>query len=188
MGSTLSATLGLTGNGTLNLGAAISGRIDQFQLGQNGFTCAPVSIVNGSASTLKGGALQADDWYTNSLVIAGGATYSLNLNGGTDKDPAGTALAFTAIKAVVIAITAIAGSTVCPNGVDYLEVGPAGVVDAAQLWFGGVAADDYEQVYWQAFHPGPAAGWTVTPATAMLLPIKNPGANAITCAVLVIGN
>lgn len=191
MSFTLSALLGLSGQGSLNLGAAASSRVDQLSLGpanQASFPTPQVAFVNGSGTTLLNGALQGDNWYLNQLTIAGSGSYNLTLNGGSDKDPSGAALAFTAITLVMIAITAINGASYVPDGTDYLKVGPNGVTNAAQLWFGGTGSGQYETVYWQAFHPGPAAGWTVNSTTASLLPIANPGSNSITCAVLVIGH
>lgn len=189
MSFTLSAALGVSGSGSLNLGAGVSSRIDQLQVGpsaQAAFPAGAINWVNGTGAVLSNGSLQSNNWYLNTLTITAGGSYNLNLNGGSDKDPSGTALAFTAITLVLIAITAIAGSTTAPNAVDFLKVGPNAVASAAQLWFGGTGAGMYESVYWQSFHPGPAAGWTV--GAGSLLPIANPGANNITCAVLVIGH
>ena len=180
--------IGLNGNGTLSLGATAGLLNSVLQINGNGFTCPGVSVVNGSGTTLSNGSLQANNWYLNTLTINGSSSYNLTLNGGSDKDPGGVALAFTKIKLVAMSITNIATATVIPNGVDYLQIGPQGVANAAQLWFGGTTAAVYETMYWQTFHPGPAAGWTVNSTTASLLPIVNPGSNAITVAVLVVGN
>lgn len=188
MAFTLSATIGLSGNGTLNLNAGVTGRVDTLNLGQSGFTIAPVNWAQGSPGSLSAaGALQSKNWCAEKLTISSSGSYSFCFNGGSDLDPSGAALAMTAVTLVMLAVIAIAGQTTVPDGADYLKLGPNAVSNAAQLWFGGAGSGMYETVYWQAWHVGPAAGWTVNSSTASLMPIANPGANAITAALLVIG-
>lgn len=190
MSFSLSAAIGLAGSGALNLNATASSRIDQLQIGpaaQAAFPAGAINWTTGSPGSLSNGALQSKNWFLGEITIAGGSTVNFAFNGGSYNDPSGAALAMTAVTLVALSIVAIAGQTTVPDGTDYLEVGPQGVSDAAQLWFGGTGATCYETVYWQSFHPGPAAGWTVNSSTAQLLPIKNPGSNSITCALLVIG-
>lgn len=131
------------------------------------------ALTNGS------GANQANQAYAGRRTLAASATENLDLSGGLI-NAFGTALLFTAIKAIVI--TAAAGNTndvlvggAASNGFVSWVGDPADVVKVKPGGMFVIAAPN-------------AAGFAVTAATADLLKIANSGAGTgVTYDVVVIG-
>lgn len=162
-------------------GGGISVPIDGITLGQNDFAVVNPQLAYGTGASLtSAGAIQINDWYSKLASIGATTTLTISLNGGADANPFGTALAFTALKFLVIAVMGADGAKV-------VRVGPQNVANSAQLWFGGTGAQAYEQVYFSTMKVGALAGWTITAATAMNFNIHNPGASAVSVAILLGG-
>lgn len=118
------------------------------------------------------GAGQANTAYHKDFSIAAGADLDIDLKGGGGElDVHNVDLAFTAVKMVFIEITTPASGT-------SIRFGPQAVANAAQLWFPGVAAADWEEVLDKAFRCDARAGWAIG-ATTKVLRLHNPGAAAV---------
>jgi hypothetical protein len=185
MTATLNGTARWSFDGSYNAGNTGSGLISRVAPGPNGANGAVIpdfTISYGSGVVLdSNGFTPCNDWYVDTLSIAGSGTTSIDLSGSVSyKNPFGTTLAFTAIKYAFFGILA-------PDGAKLARVGPQNVTNAAQLWFGGVGATCYETVYYRSEKLGPPAGWAITAATADLLPINNPGATTISVLVFIAG-
>lgn len=182
MAATISFTAAFSATGTYNSGASGSGRVDNFAVGSNSFIVPNVTLSYGTDTVLdSAGAIPCNDWYDEIRTVTATSNISITLNGGADTNPFGTALAFTKIKYVLIAIITT------PTGIIFANVGPTNVSNTAQLWFGGTGATAYEQVYWRAEHAGPAAGWTTNSTTASIFYIANPGGASLSVGVFIAG-
>jgi hypothetical protein len=170
----LNATFSLTGSGILTAALDVESPTSQVAIGQGGFPAVGFSLTYGT------GNLQAQSWWSDKRTVAAGATDSIDLNGGGLVGPLGAAVNFTNVKVVIIAIDT-------PDGVKLLRVGPQGVANAAQLGFGGTGAQAYVETGTFCVLPRPYGGWAITPATADLLPVKNPSAVSVDYYVWVIG-
>lgn len=183
MAATITFNPSLTGVGKYNASAGISSLADQINLGQNSFGVTLPQLAYGTAATYTaaGNALLVNDWYTNTLTIAGSGSYNLNFNGSSpDLNPFGVALAWASVKMVIIAVQS-------PDGINVVRVGPNNVALAAALWFGAVTANVWSKVAFTSIWVAPPAGWPVVAATTCKLPIANPGATSVTVAVFAAG-
>lgn len=169
----------MSGQGQYLPTSAVGALSSTFLLGQSFPTTFPTYNL-GTGTALTGNVIQIADWYLNQATITSGTTLSINLNGGSDANPFGAALTWTKLKLVLI-------SLVAPNGTNKIQIGPQGVSNAAQLWFGGVTSVCVVDEYYTMFKAGPPAGWTITPATAMLFNIKNPNAGSVNVSILLGG-
>jgi hypothetical protein len=129
----------------------------------------PVGLVN----------LQANKLYFFQGAIASGATKSINLNGGSDKDVDGVALALSKIKYALVAV-------ISPDGVKYVQVGPRGVSSAWQGPWGGTGATVYINVPYRWEYCGLAAGIAVS--SGELFVVKNPGGASLNVLIALMGH
>jgi len=107
-------------------------------------------------------------------------TYDLiDLAGGlTDLD--GAAITFTAIKRILVVMTA-------PDGTASLRIGPQNQSNPWAGPWGGTGATVYETIVWRKELLHPYAGWTVTAGTGDIFPIYNPGASSVTYCLWIMG-
>jgi hypothetical protein len=169
----LNATFSLTGSGILAAALDVEAPSSTVAIGQGGFPAVGFSLTYGT------GNLQAQSWWSDKRTVAAGATDSIDLNGALT-GPLGASVAFTSARVIIIAIDT-------PDGTKLLRVGPQNVTNAAQLGFGGVGAQAYLETDTFCVLPRPYGGWTITPATADLLPVKNPTGVSIDYYVWILG-
>jgi hypothetical protein len=169
----LNATFSLTASGILSSALDVEAPSSAVAIGQGGFPAVGFSLTYGT------GNLQAQSWWSDKRTVAAGATDSIDLN-GVLTGPLGAAIAFTSVRAIVIAIDT-------PDGTKLLRVGPQNVTNAAQLGFGGTGAQAYLETDTFCVLPRPYGGWALTAGTADLLPVKNPSAVSVDYYVWVIG-
>ena len=144
-------------------------------------TVPDVLFSYGTGTVLdSAGAIPVNDIYAEIKTVGLGSDLSITVNGGSDKNPAGVALAFTKIKYAFVALMS-------PTAVKKLYIGPIDTANAAQLWFGTVGAGVYEEVYYRSEHIGPAAGWTGNSTTASIFYMSNPGAADISALIVLAG-
>jgi hypothetical protein len=179
MAKNIIGSVSIAPNGMLYTSGNISN--SQSALQGSNFNFNTFSFVFGTGSTLSSGAYQIQDWYLNTLTITASGSYNLTLNGGVDNNPFGTALAFTAIKLIIVSMS----TTDFVN--NFVQVGPQNTTSAAQLGFGGTGAQAYFTCYGTLVLPGPAAGWTVNSTSASKLPIVNNSSGSLTVQVFVAG-
>lgn len=122
---------------------------------------------------------QVTKWYLARRTLAATTFDNLNLTSGLST--AGVTQAFTALKRVLVAI-------IDPDGTKRLRVGPQGQSNANQLWFQAVTTNFWEETYTHVLKDRPVTGWAVTPSTADVLSIYNPGASSLDYAVWLLGN
>ena len=173
-----------------NPGGSQVGVVSASNQGTAGNAITDFTLSYGTGTVLDGnGAVNVNSLYVNNFSLSATTTKSVNLNGGSDTDfVTGAALALTKVKYFLVAMLGLASSSSpTPDGVQVLYVGPQGVANAFSSPWGGSGATVYEQVYWSTQHRGPAAGWTVTPATAMLFNVQNPGASALQTLIVIAG-
>jgi hypothetical protein len=112
--------------------------------------------------------------------VGAGLNDDLDLAGSLLND-LGEAFVLSRVKLLVISIVA-------PDGTKKLRVGPQGLANAWQGPFGGVTAPCYKEVtHWELIVNEPVAGYLVTPGTADLLRVNNPGAGSVTYNILLAG-
>jgi hypothetical protein len=169
----LAATFSFSGSGQLTRELDVSVPVDQVQIGANNFPAVGFDLADGT------GNLQAQSWWTDTRTVVAGATDSIDLAGSLT-GPLGTAINWTSVRLIVIAINV-------PDGTKLLQVGPQGVTNAAQLGFGGVGATVYLTTDTFVILPRPYGGWAITAGTADLLPVKNPTAVSVDYTVWIIG-
>lgn len=125
------------------------------------------------------GANQVDKLHLSQRTLAATTFDLLDLAGGLT-DYKGAAITLTKLKWIYVAI-------VSPDGTKALRVGPQNQANAGQFGWGGTGATVYQTVYtdWEDYRP--ITGHTVTAGTGDIYPIYNPGASAVTYALLVAG-
>lgn len=166
------------------LGTA-SGRASRLQLNASASvtTVPDVSFSYGTGVVLdSAGAIPINDIYAEIKTVPLGSDLSITVNGGSDTNPFGVALAFTKIKYAFVGIMSPTGLAT-----KKLLLGPVATANAAALWFGTVGASVYEEVYWRSEHLGPAPGWTVNSTTASIFYMSNPGAANISALIVLAG-
>ena len=151
---------------------------DTVQIGGNGFPAINPQIAQGT------GAGQCQWQYHGQRTVAATTFDTLNLylaSGGL-VDQLGNPITATGLKLFLLEI-------VNADGIMSLRVGPQGVTNAAQLWFGGVAASNYETITDGVLRRRllDSTGWPIAATTACLLPIYNPGANPVTYQIWLLG-
>ena len=175
MANELEATVTVSMEAVLQKVADLLATAAQAQIGSNGFPEITHTFENGTAAG------QANEMYLDQLTIPAGGSVNIDLTGSTSyTNPFGETLAFTAVRLVLI-------SVIDPASSKAVLVGPQGVTDAAQLWFGDVEATDYETVEDVSLHYRTTGGWTITNDSADLLPISNEGVADVEVAVLILG-
>ena len=170
----LTASFALTATGTLTKDDLVSVVNDSVSSGSKSFPDMLFSLSDGSGDG------QASSWFRKYLTIAAGATTSLDLSGGTETDPFGTALSLTNVKTFVVAI-------VDPDGTKAVRVGPQSVANTFVGPFG--CTSFYTLVPYWSVHVNPsAAGWTVVAGTQDKFALNNPGATSVDVVVWIIGS
>jgi hypothetical protein len=165
----LDASFSLTGGGTLTKTLDESTPVDQVEIGSGGFPACGIDLGDG----------QAQSWWHDTRTLAAGVTESLDLYGTALQGPFNENVQAVTVRAIVVVITT-------PDGTQAVQVGPQGVANAAQLGFGGTGATAYltTKTFLPLFEP--YAGWTITPTTGDLLPIKNPTGVSVTYTIWVL--
>jgi hypothetical protein len=168
-----SSALSVSFQATLtDLGQTAATCVGSVQTG-NEFPTLSAPMTTGTAS--KQGNLLTSAKYT----IAGGANQDIDLSGSL-LSPANLSAVFTKVKQVVVAIDS-------PDGTKKVRVGPQGVTNGCQLWFGGVGAQAYEEVVEFMLKTDRFTGWTVTPGTGDILRINNPTGVSVDVYIAIIG-
>ncbi len=108
------------------------------------------------------------------LAVETGVTIDLNDASNTLKDAGNNAIQFAKIFWFLLAV-------VSPSTGKGVRYGPMGISNAAQLWFSGVTADEYEVVKDADLKLSRSEGWSVDSANANLR-IYNPSAS-VACTV-----
>lgn len=184
MAATITMTSGLKIDGTYNAGATGHSNLDRVQAGSDGSNSAILpnfGLTYGTGTVVdSNGLVPVNDWYIFQGTIAAGATKSIDLIGGADVNPFGTALAFTVLKYALVGI-------ISPDGIIKVQIGPRGVSNAWQGPWGGTGVTVYQETQYRWEWTGPAAGIAVTAGTGDLFLVKNPGAADLTCFIFLAG-
>jgi hypothetical protein len=159
------------GGGTVR--DTVTGQMQPFIFGKGGLPARTRVFTHGTGNN------QVNKVHFAQRTLNAATTESLDLAGGLT-DYKGAAITLTALKYVYIAI-------VSADGAKSLRIGPQNVANAAALGWGGVGATVYETITtdWELYQP--YTGHTITPGTGDLFPVHNPGASAVTYALLVMG-
>lgn len=174
MANTLNATLEISASGTLARGAAGSAVAASVQLGQNDWTTPSITFDDGTGDG------QANEWYVYQGAIAAGGDLDLDLSGTSLQNDLGEDIALTSIRALILSIESPASTKV-------IRLGPQGVSNAAQLWFGGVTSVCYEEVYDHVCRWRSTGGWTITAGTGDILRLHNSGSASATVNLWILG-
>jgi len=171
--NTLSATFGLTTEINLdNIEEILNAISTTVSVGDENWGAVSVSFDDGSSNQ------QANECYAEQISLA--ATTGQNIDLKNFVNILGQAASlFTAVKQVVVSIVSADGSK-------KVRVGPLNEADAAQLWFGGVAATDYAEVFDTLAQVNSWGGWAVG-ASTKILRIYNPTGVLVVANVLVLG-
>lgn len=150
-----------------------TGQMQPFIFGKNSLPARVRSFTYGTGDN------QVNKAYFAQRTLNATTTESLDLAGGIT-DYAGAAITLTVLKYAYLAI-------VSPDGTKALRVGPQNVANAAQLGWGGTGATVYDTIYtdWELYRP--IDGYAITAGTGDLFPVHNPGAEAVTYAILLMG-
>ncbi len=176
MANTLAASFALTGSGTLTKTDTVGAPVDALSFGANNLPAVSISISDGT------GANQCNEWWRDLRTVGASSNDDLDLY-GVLTNGLGQTIQFTGIKVFFLAIAS-------PDGTKKLRIGPQGVSNTAQLWFGGVAAGNYEEVFDYTFRTnlsGSGVGWPITSGTGDLIRVNNPGASAVTYTIWLLG-
>jgi hypothetical protein len=161
-----------------------SGTVDESKLRANdvsqAFRLPNLALAYGAGTVLDNGRVQANDWFRGVVTIAATTTVTLDLIGSSRQNPWGVDLAFTSLRYVLAAV-------VNADGSKKVRIGPQNTANAAQLWFGGVGAQAYDEECWRLEKFSPPAGWAVTAGTGDLFVLNNPGGSSIDVALLLAG-
>jgi hypothetical protein len=175
MADTYAANFNLSGQASVDSDLDNRRAYQSVEIGQDEFPSLAVTYASGSATG------QIQKYYARRFTIAGGANQDIDLAGSVTSDlvSSGT-VTFATVKELIVAI-------VEPDGTKVIRVGPQNVSNGWQGPFGGVGANDYEQVYHHFRRSNPFSGWTVTAGSADILRIHNPGGSAVDVDVIILG-
>lgn len=168
---TLSTTDRLAGGGTVgdaNLGVS---QADSF-----GGVILPALRTS---FTFGSGDGQANKWYLARRTLAATTYDDLNLTSGLST--LGTTQAFTRLKRAFVGI-------IDPDGTKRLRIGPQGRTNAATLWFQAATTNFWVETYTYLMMDRPITGWTITPSTADVFSVYNPGGSSVTYAIWLLGH
>lgn len=143
------------------------------QYGQGVLPSLDVSLTSGTGSG------KANDWHLGQRTLAATTFDLIDLAGGLT-NYRGTALTFTKIKRILVALTS-------PDGTAKLRVGPQNQSNPWAGPWGGSGATVYQDVLHSLDLWHPYAGWTVTAGSADIFPVYNPGGSSVTYSLWVIG-
>jgi len=132
---------------------------------------ADIRLENGTGDD------QVDRVFADTRTIAGSATDSLDLAGGSLTDPLGNALTFAKVKAIMIRPADGNGGNLRVGGNANAFQGPfQNVADQIDVAPGGA---------W--LHVDPDTGWTVTPTTGDILDVENLHTAQVTYEIVILG-
>jgi hypothetical protein len=178
MASNLDLKANITGGGTLTGSAGLTTPISQFTIGQGLWPAMSLALGFGTAN------FQAKTWWQQSRTILAGANDDLDLSGVLNNELGDNAIAFLAIKLMLLAIDA-------PDGVKKLKVGPgaagAAVANAFIGPWANVASSFVTIDNFGIPINNPWGGYPVVAGTADQLRITNPGAASVTYRILLAG-
>jgi hypothetical protein len=174
MATALAVNLKLDGNASLTGAAGLLQRPFNLPLGQGNWSEMKLALGFGAGNN------QANTWWADERTVAAGADDDLDLS-GTLTNPAGEALALTALKLLLVAVKDA-------DGVKKLLVGPQGLAGAFQGPWGGVGATNYKTVdNFDLLVNHPWGGYPIVGGTTDKLRVHNPGAAAVTYRILIAG-
>jgi hypothetical protein len=130
-----------------------------------------VELTNGTGNN------QANKLYLELRTLTATTTDSLDLTALTDFQ--GDALNFAKIKYIFVGIEDA-------DGTKELRVGPQGVANAFDGFWGGTAAANYDRV-WHNQEYKALVGGVATGGTDKVLAIHNPGGTSLNYAILIVG-
>ena len=149
--------------------------------GVSGFVKTGEGLPTLSTTLTNGtGNQQGNQAYAQLYTIAAGANADIDLNSGSILGLVNAVASFTKIKKIVVAIKD-------HDGTKKVRVGPQGVTNGAQLWFGGTGATCYEEVVEWTVKVNSYGGWTVTAGTGDILRINNPTAGSVDVYIAIVG-
>ena len=144
------------------------------QIGSGAFDAIRFALEDGT------GDAQANQVFVGQFTLEGGNNLDLDMIDGTLVNFKGESIVFSTVNMVLV-------SVVSPDGDIRLLVGPQGVTDGAQLWFGGTGADASEEVFTVLFHAHPV-GWTVGSGDSLVRLLHPDGTGAdVTVNVIIVG-
>lgn len=131
-----------------------------------------------SSYTYGTGSQQVQAFYCATRTVSATTFDLINMTSGIVG--LGNTFPLTALKLLLLIISG-------PDGTKKLRVGPQAQSNANQLWFGGVGATAYDEFLTYRLYDNPFAGLPVTPSTADVLPVYNPGASPVTYGIWALG-
>jgi hypothetical protein len=170
------STISIDGNLPLRVYVADSAtrRSSRYQFGLKSVPELSFALTYGTGSG------KANKIYTAQRTVTATTADNLDLAGSLT-DLNGSAITFTKIKLILIAI-------VSPDGTKTLRVGPRGVSNTYQGAFGGTGATVYKDfTHWDVVEYEPVTGRTVTAGTGDILGIYNPSASSVTYEIIIAG-
>lgn len=167
---TLDAATKLSGGGSLSNSAT-----GETQAATFGGVILPTVNVSYSFGT---GASQVNKWYLAKRTLAATTYDDLNLTSGLTA--LGVTQAFTKLRRAFVAI-------IDPDGTKKLRVGPQGRTNANLLWFQAATTNFWEETYTSILKDRPVTGWTITPSTADVFSVYNPGGSSLDYAIWLLG-
>ena len=126
------------------------------------------------------GAIQGNMVHAAKYTLAAAANVDIDLAGTSLVNPVNGVASFSYVRQFILVIDT-------PDGIKKLRVGPQGVANAAQLWFGGTGATVWEDVKEWVVRTDRYVGWPVVPATGDLLRINNPSAVSVDFYLVLLG-
>jgi len=173
MATTFALELNVTGNGSLKDDLGVWAPTGSFDIG-TGVDKIQILLEDGVGDNA------AKVLYVSRQTINAGASFALNLFGGTLTDFRGTAINLTALKGVLVVLRA-------PTSATRFTIGPDGGATPLQAWFNSTAAGQKTTHYHFCLETMPwTAGWPVVAANDCLY-IGNPSATAIEVDVVAWG-
>lgn len=166
----LSASFKLEASGLLTRSLDLSTPVDSVAAGSGNFPPMSLDLADGNGDE------QAQDWWHDLRTLAAGASENLPII----ETNAFAQLTFITIRAILAVIKD-------PGPTKKLQIGPRGVANAAQLWFGGVGVQAYTEFDRFLFQADVYGGWPLDNITAFQIPVKNSGSVSLDYAIWILG-
>lgn len=166
----LSASFELKASGLLTETLDLSAPVDSVTAGTGNFPAAAFDLTNGN------GDLQAQSWWHDLRTLAAGASENLPI---IETGPFAQ-ITFVTIRAILAVIKD-------PLPTKKLQIGPMGVANTPQLWFGGVGVQAYTEFDRFLFQADVYGGWPLDNVTAFQIPVKNSGSVSLDYAIWILG-
>lgn len=158
----------------VDLGLSASTCDGQVQSGSTEFPTL-LAVMEGNGT----GDLEANMAFAAKYTITAGSNQDLDLSGSLSS-LVNTTATFSKVKQIVVLIDE-------PDGDKKVKVGPQGVANGCQLWFGGTGSTCSEEVVEWTVKTNRFDGWTVTPGTGDILRINNPTASSVSVYIVIVG-